>query len=100
MQAARAASSAAVAAQQQMQQQNSREPLPAFGSGIEFRPTKKAKQQGPSQGPQKSAMLPDLSLSADMDADGGSNDVAVQPVLKAELVSAVCAGFQKMLSLW
>lgn len=75
-----------------MQQQNSTEPLPAFGSGIEFRPTKKAKQQGPSQGPQRSAMLPELSLNDDMDADGGSNDVAIQPVSKPELVSFACAG--------
>lgn len=77
-----------------MQQQNFSEPLPAFGSGIEFRPSKKAKQQGPSQGPQKSAMLSELSLSDDMDADGASTDVAVQPMSKSELVSATCAGCQ------
>ena len=48
LQAARAASSAAIAAQQQQQQaqlEESRDPLPAFGSGIQFRPTKKVKQQ-------------------------------------------------------
>lgn len=43
--AARAASSAALLAQRQAQQEEPREPLPAFGSGIEFRPTKKARQQ-------------------------------------------------------
>ena len=94
VQAARAASSVAAAAQQQMQQQDPREPLPAFGSGIEFRPTKKAKQQGSSQGPQKSAALPNLPLDDDMDDDGGGNDVAMQQVSQPALVSFECAWCQ------
>ena len=85
VQAARAASSAAAAVLQL--QQESREPLAAFGSGIEFRPTKKAKQQGSSQGPQKSAALPNLALDDDIDDDGGGNDVAMQPLSKPALVS-------------
>ena len=90
MQAARAASSAAAAAQQQMTQQEDREVLPAFGSGIEFRPTKKAKQQGSSQGPQKSMALSNLAPDDDIADDGGGNDVAMQPVSKPAMVSYEC----------
>ena len=90
VQAARAASSAAVAAQQQMQHQDSREPLPAFGSGIQFRPTKKAKQQGSIQNSQKSAAVPNLAL------DDGSDGVDVQMVSIPVLVSFECDG--KLLS--
>ena len=86
MQAARVASSAAAAAQQQMQPQDPREPLPAFGSGIEFRPTKKAKQQG-SIGTPKLAALPNLALDDDMNDDGEANDVAMRTVSKPALVS-------------
>lgn len=68
LQAARAASSAAIAAQQQAQPEASRDALPAFGSGIQFRPTKKVKQQGPSQCAQKTSPAPNLVLS-DKDED-------------------------------
>lgn len=90
VQAARTASSAAVAAQQQMPHQESREPLPAFGSGIQFRPTKKAKQQGLIQNSQKSAAVSNLAL------DDGSDDVDVQMVSIPVLVSFECDG--KLLS--
>lgn len=80
--AARAASSAAIAAQQQAQPEASRDALPAFGSGIQFRPTKKVKQQGPSQCAQKTSPAPNLVLS-DKDED-------MRPASKPALVEASC----------
>lgn len=85
VQAARAASSAAIAAQRQFQQQEeAREPLPAFGSGIQFRPTKKVKQQGSSPTSQRSAAV--SARVDDMEADDGMHDemddTDMQPVSK------------------
>ena len=93
VQAARAASSAAIAAQQQAQQQEAREPLPAFGSGIQFRPTKKVKQQGSSQASQKSAAVPHIhgEMDAADEMDDEMEDADVQPVSKPRVVSlGVC----------
>lgn len=88
VQAARAASSAAVAAQQHMQQEEAKEPLPAFGSGMQFRPTKKVKQQGSSQAPQRSAAV--SNRDDEMEADDGMHDemedADMQPVTKPRLV--------------
>lgn len=84
VQAARAASSAAVAAQQQSQPQEAREPLPAFGSGIAFRPTKKVKQQASSQAFQKSAAV--SNPNDELDADDGMDDADMQPVSQHMMV--------------
>ncbi|KAL3142675.1 hypothetical protein ABBQ38_002981 [Trebouxia sp. C0009 RCD-2024] len=90
--AARAASSAAVAAQQHMQQEEAKEPLPAFGSGMQFRPTKKVKQQGSSQAPQRSAAV--SNRDDEMEADDGMHDemedADMQPVTKPRLIEATC----------
>lgn len=86
--AARAASSAAVAAQQQSQPQEAREPLPAFGSGIAFRPTKKVKQQASSQAFQKSAAV--SNPNDELDADDGMDDADMQPVSQHMMVEASC----------
>ena len=51
MQAARAASSAAAAAQMPVHVQEQPPDLPAFGSGIEFRPRKKPRQQPKAEAP-------------------------------------------------
>ena len=79
MQAARAASSAALAAQQQAPSQEPTGPLPAFGSGIQFRPTKKAKPQA-SSGAAAAAAPKLMSHNADSDDDNEVEENKALPV--------------------
>lgn len=89
-QAARAASSAALAAQQQAQDQESTEPLLAFGAGIQFRPSKKARQQGSPA----LATVPGTAATSksqhNMEDDGDSDEEAEIPVKKSLPVLASC----------
>ena len=89
LQAARAALSAAIATQQQAQPEESRDSLPAFGSGIQFRPTKKVKQQGSTLTAQRPGPTPTLVLKDEDEHKDGSDDEDMQPVSKPALVSLV-----------
>lgn len=88
--AARAASSAALAAQQQTQHQEPNEPLPAFGSGIQFRPSKKARQQG-STAASVSAVSAVKSVTPEsMDDDDQNNEEDGLSLKKSYPVEASC----------
>ncbi|DBA81791.1 TPA: hypothetical protein ACH3X1_007520 [Trebouxia sp. C0004] len=78
--AARVASSAALATQQQMQHQESNEPLPAFGSGIQFRPSKKARQQGSTAAPLSAASVVKSVVSQIMEDGDQNNDEDEMPL--------------------
>jgi len=89
VQAARAASSAALATQQQMQHQESNEPLPAFGSGIQFvRPSKKARQQGSAAVPVSAAPVVKSVVSQSIEDDDQNNEDEM-PLKKSDPVSGM-----------
>jgi hypothetical protein len=89
VQAARAASSAALATQQQMQHQESNEPLPAFGSGIQFRPSKKARQQGSAAVPVSAAPVVKSVVSQSIEDDDQNNEEDEMPLKKSYPVSGM-----------
>ncbi|DBB16322.1 TPA: hypothetical protein ACH3X3_014628 [Trebouxia sp. C0006] len=89
--AARAASSAALAAQQQTQHQEPTEPLPAFGSGIQFvRPNKKARQQGSTAAPVLAVSVVKSVIPESMDDDDQNNEEDELPLKKSYPVEASC----------
>ena len=90
LQAARAASSAA---QPKTQSQEPKEPLPAFGSGIQFRPTKKAKQQPTTQAPQKPVAASNLALQDEIEQE--SEDALMLPAAEPVAVRSLSHSFGK-----
>lgn len=88
--AARAASSAALATQQQTQHQEANEPLPAFGSGIQFRPSKKARQQGSTAAPVYATSVVKSVISQSMEDDDQNNEEDGMPLMKSHPAEASC----------
>ena len=72
-----------------MQHQELNEPLPAFGSGIQFRPSKKARQQGSTAVPVSAASVVKSVVAQNMDDDDQNNEEAEMPLKKSYPVSGM-----------
>ena len=73
-----------------MQHQEPTEPLPAFGSGIQFvRPSKKARQQGSTAAPVSAVSGVKSVIPQSMDDDDQNNEEDEMPLKKSYPVSGM-----------